>query len=68
MKHSSYNGSFLLQFGSYYDFTHKDGFITNKCLDPVDSGIKEVKGTFSNDILQVQYVIHIKKEMQRKSY
>ena len=53
MKSGSFNGSFLLQFGSYYDFTHKDGFITNKCLDPVDSGIKEVKGTFTNDILQV---------------
>ena len=62
MKNVSFNGSFLLEFGSYYDFTRKDGFITNKCFDPVDSGTKEVKGTFSNDVLQVKFAINITKE------
>ena len=62
MKNGLFNGSFLVQFGSHYDFTRKDGFITNKCLHPVDSGIKDVKGTFSDDILQVQFVMYITKE------
>ena len=48
-----FNGSFVLQLGSYYDHSHKDGFKNNKCLHLASPGIKEVRGTFINDSLQV---------------
>ena len=49
----SFNGSFILKFGSYYDLRYIDGLKTGKCIDVADSNVKEIKGYFVNDVLKV---------------
>ena len=67
----TFNGAFILKFGSYYDLRYIDGLKTGKCIDLTDSGIKAIKGYFVNDVLKVCYsywyflLLHLWKELIR---